>query len=346
MTALAWHREAFDRLMTGKSSLAHAFLVSGARGIGKLVFARALAQALLCEAASAAGHACGKCVACRWFEAGTHPDYQQIEPASAAEQGADGDDGEAAEKTGKADKKKPAVTITVDQIRALPQFINISSHRGGPKVIVIQPAEMLNVNAANALLKNLEEPPPRTQFILITHRPHQVLPTIRSRSQRIALPTPDAQAAAAWLAEQGVRDPALALAQSGGAPLRALELDDSEYWGTRAAFLRQLTAGELDIVAASDAISGFPVPDLVAWMQKWSYDIAYYPATASVRYNPDQEEAIARIASRAGRLAALRFHREMVMLQKAVHHPLNPRLFTEHLLLSYRDAVQAHAFSG
>jgi DNA polymerase-3 subunit delta' len=341
MRPLEWHRAEFDRLLAAKDSLAHAFLVSGARGIGKLVFARALAQSLLCESAASGGYACGSCTACAWFESGMHPDYRQIEPASLAEQEEPGEDdqSEKAEKRG----KKPAVTIAVDQIRALPQFLNISSHRGGPKVIVLHPAEMLNINAANALLKNLEEPPPRTHFVLVTHRPHLVLPTIRSRSQRVSLSMPDIETAAAWLAGQGVRTPALALAQSGGAPLRAVELDEPEYWGPRAAFLRQLAADDLDIIAASEAVSGFPVPDLVAWLQKWSYDIAYYSATGSVRYNPDQEETIARIAARVDRLAALRFHRETVALQRAVHHPLNPRLFTEHLLLSYRDAILPRA---
>lgn len=342
MKALEWHRVHFEKLLQGRAALAHAYLVSGAQGIGKLAFARALGQALLCEAPTPGGEACDTCVACAWFAAGTHPDYRQIEPESVAQQDSvDEEQVEPSEKRG----KKPAVTIAVDQIRALPEFLNISSHRGGPKVVVVHPAEMLNANAANALLKNLEEPPPGTHFVLVTHRPHLVLATIRSRCQRIALPTPDGPAATAWLSKQGVRESALALAQSGGTPLRALELNASEDWGTRAACLRQIAAEDLDVIAASEAVSGFPSPDLVGWMQKWSYDIAYYAATGSVRYNPDQAETIARIAARVDRLAALRFHRETVALQRAVHHPLNPRLFTEHLLLSYRDVIQPGSLS-
>lgn len=344
MRPLTWHRDEFARLLEQKSTLGHAFLVSGARGIGKLVFARALAQALLCESPREDGGACDTCVACTWFDTGTHPDYRQVEPASAAQRD-DAEEGEQTDKAGKPDKK-PAVVITVDQIRALPDFINISAHRGGRKVIVIHPAEMLNVNAANALLKSLEEPPSRTHFVLVTHRLHQVLPTVRSRSQRVTLDTPRAIDAASWLAGQGARDPALALAQAGGAPLRALELNDPAYWGTRAAFLRQISAADLDVIAAGEAVSGFPIVDLVGWMQKWSYDIACFPATGSVRYNPDQKETIARIASRVDRLAALRFHREMVSLQRVVHHPFNARLFAEHLLLSYRDLVQPGAYAS
>jgi DNA polymerase-3 subunit delta' len=134
---LPWHRAELDRLIASKGSLAHAFLVSGARGIGKLEFGRALAQALLCESPARDGYACGTCVACAWFEAGTHPDYRQVEPESVTQES--GDDDDQAEPADKPEKrgKKPAVTIAVDQIRALPEFLNISSHRGGPKVIVV-----------------------------------------------------------------------------------------------------------------------------------------------------------------------------------------------------------------
>jgi DNA polymerase-3 subunit delta' len=322
----------FSRLIAAKGSLPHALLLHGPRGTGKLIFARALAQALLCENPGPAALACERCSACAWFEGGAHPDYRQIEPAMA--EGHGGEEGE------------QKASIAVDQIRILPDFINISSHRGGPKVIVVHPAEALNVNAANALLKSLEEPPPRTYFLLVANRPHQLLPTIKSRCQQVALRPPDAAMAAAWLAGEGVRDPALALAHVGDAPLLALELDKTEYWGARAAFLRQLTTREIDVLAAGEAVRDIPIPHVVAWLQKWSYDIVHYATLGRVRYNPDQHEAIARAAAAAQPLAALRFHREMVKLQREVNHPLNARLFIEHVLLAYRDLVQPAAVAA
>ncbi|MGZ5092112.1 MAG: DNA polymerase III subunit delta' [Burkholderiales bacterium] len=326
MQALAWHEDAFQRLIATKVTLPHALLVGGPRGIGKLVFARALAQALLCEVAAEHGRSCGACSACAWFESGSHPDYRQIEPES--------------ESTDSGDGEKKSSSISVDQIRALPDFINLSSHRGGPKVVVIHPAEMLNVNAANALLKNLEEPPPRTYFMLVTHRPRQLIPTIRSRCQQIALAGPDTAAATAWLTENGVRRPEIALAHVGNAPLLALELDDSGYWGARAAFMRHLTAHDVDIWSAGEAVRDFPLPYAIAWLQKWSYDLVYHRILGTVRYNPDYHEAVARIASHIDLVAAVRFHREMVKLQKIANHPLNARLFIENVLLGYRELVQ------
>ena len=328
MTVLDWHRSELARLVAHRAQLPHALLVRGRRGIGKFVFARALARALLCEAPGVADASCGKCTACAWFEAGSHPDYREIQPGS-------DDDAKAGEEGG-----KKATAISVKQIRALGDLLNISSHRGGPKVIVIHPAEALNVNAANALLKNLEEPPPGTYFVLVTNRPQQLLPTIKSRCQQLVLRGPDAATAVAWLTEQGVRDPELALANTGGSPLLAVELFDTEYWGTRSAFLRQLTAREFDVLAAAEAVRDFPVPHVITWLQKWSYDMAHYRTLGRVRYNPDYADAVAAAAQQADGLAALRFHREMVKLQAIAQHPLNPRLFIEDLLFAYRELMQ------
>lgn len=330
MDMLPWHRDTFEQLAAAKAALPHALLLKGPKGIGKLAFARALAKALLCESPAVGGAACGVCSACQWFEQGSHPDYRQIEPASGAEGDAD-------------DAEKKSASIAVDQIRVLPDFINMSSHRGGAKAVVIHPAEALNVNAANALLKSLEEPPARTYFLVVAHRPHQLLPTIKSRCQQIALAVPDRKTAGAWLAGQGLRDTELALAHVGDAPLLAAELNGTEYWGARAAFLRHIAAPDFDVLAAADAIRDCPIPYAIVWLQKWSYDIACYRVLGRVRYNPDHESTIARIAAQAGALEVLRFQREMTRTQRIANHPLNPRLFLEQLLFAYRDLVQPPA---
>jgi DNA polymerase-3 subunit delta' len=325
MRAMSWHAEPFARITAAKSRLTHALMLKGRRGIGKLAFARALAQALLCEAPDAAEGACDACAACGWFAQGNHPDYRQVEPASIAE--ADADDAE----------KKTA--ISVDQVRGLADFVNVSSHRGGLKIIVVHPAEALNVNAANALLKSLEEPPPRTHFVLVTHRPHQLLPTIRSRCQQIALPGPPRDAAAAWLEEQGMDEPEAVLAYTGDAPLLALESMDGAYWAARRAFLRQLARPDFDALAAAEAVRDCAPVHVIEWLQKWSYDVVYYLTLARVRYNVDCIPAVAEAARRVNALDAARFHREMVRLQPFVHHPLNSRLLFEDLLLKYRDLL-------
>src|SRR5690606_18435876 len=92
--------------------------------------------------------------------------------------------------------------IRIDQVRALERFIGVGGHRGGCKVVRIDPADAMNVAAANALLKTLEEPGTGTRFLLVTHRPDALAATIRSRCLAIALSLPMPEVAVDWLVAQ------------------------------------------------------------------------------------------------------------------------------------------------
>jgi DNA polymerase-3 subunit delta' len=327
---MPWHRALLDRLLADRERLAHAFLIHGPAGIGKLAFAEGAAQALLCERPGAAGAACGACPGCAWFAQASHPDFRRLEPAQPEESD---------EAAGEGREKKASVQIDVRQVRALEDFVNLSSHRGGARVVLIHPAEALNPNAANALLKSLEEPPPRTYFLLVAHRWHYLLPTIRSRCRLVALALPDAGAALAWLTAEGVADPGLALAHAGGAPLAAAELDD-EYWTVRKRLLELLAARGFDPLAAAEELRDVAPARLVALVQKWSYDLVLQQASGRVRYNPDRADALASLAARLDPLETARFHRRVVQLQRAVHHPLNARLFLESVLVDCAELMR------
>jgi DNA polymerase-3 subunit delta' len=327
---LPWHKVEFEALLADKAALPHAILLRGQQGIGKLAFARSLAQALLCEAPRPSNAACGVCAACHWFVVGSHPDFHQIEPENLAERPAQEQGSD----------KKASLQIAVEAIRQLHDFINISSHRNGRRIILIHPAEALNVNAANALLKNLEEPPAQTHFLLVSHRSHALLPTIKSRCRQLTLATPERRLALEWLGAQGVAEPELGLAQTGNSPLLALQLESQDYWQTREHFLEHIGGLGFDPLAVAEQVKDYPVQNVVIWLQKWSYDLATRKFLGSVRYNPDREVALAAAAQQADGLKILRFHREMVRLQRIVNHPLNPRLFIEQLLLGYAELLQ------
>lgn len=326
---LPWHQAAFTSLWARRDSLPHALLLHGRAGVGKLRFAAFLAQSILCENPGAAG-ACGTCTSCGWLAAAYHPDLQRLEPSAAEDGAEDGD---------KADKKKSGTQITVEQVRALSDFLGVSTHRGGWRPVLIHPTEALNMNAANALLKSLEEPPPRTVFLLVSHRLHRVLPTIKSRCQLVALPAPTPAEATEWLNAQGVANPGLAVAHSGGAPLRASELAADTYWELRGRLMRHLTGVRIDALAAAEDSLEAGVPLVLEWLQKWTYDVATRRLTGELRYNIDQQPAVDRIAGGCDPIRILRLHREITGLQRHAHHPLNARLFLEQLMMTYAEAV-------
>src|SRR5262249_8861821 len=163
---------------------------------------------------------CGRSGGCRGFAAGSLPDFRRLEPeALAREPAVEPDD--AAEAPAK--RAKPSTEIKIEQVRELAGFLNLRSHRGRLRVALVHPAEDMNPNAANALLKGLEEPPAGAIFILVAHRPAELPPTIRSRCVALGVPIPQGPAGLGWLAGRGARTSERCLAYAGGAPLRALD---------------------------------------------------------------------------------------------------------------------------
>jgi len=342
ITVLPWQQESWNAMLARRAALPHALLVRGREGIGKLDFARKLAQSLACETPAADGAACGECRSCRWFASGSHPDYRELQPevlrladggdTTAEEGGEDAtDDAEGGRRRG----RKPSEEIRIEEIRALHDFIHLSAHQTAGKTIVLYPAEALNNSAANALLKNLEEPPPATRFILVSHRPYHLPATIVSRCQQIVLPTPPAAVAEQWLRGQGGTEPALSLAQTGNAPLAALRLASDDYWTQRKTLLGALAVRGFDALGLAERMRDYPPPRLLGWLQRWSYDLLLRKTAGRVRYNPDYEAALAQAADTLDALQLARYHRMLVGWQRVVNHPLNARLFIEQLLLSY-----------
>lgn len=326
-----WFKSELSALLGEGERLAQALLLRGPRGIGKQTLGMALAQGLLCESRTDAGSACDSCSACHWFATGAHPDFRMLVPATEAEPDAESDD------QGK--RSKPSPWISIEQVRELHDFIHVSSHRGGRKIILICPAEALNVSAANALLKNLEEPPAQTHFILISHRPHRLPRTIISRCRQLSLRQPDPASALAWLKGQGVNDPEVALAQSSGAPLLALAASEGGDLAGRRDFLARIAPPDFDPLHAAEAFRDLPLERFINWLQKWTYDIAAQRMLGTLRYNPDLAREITAIARHVDPLAALRLHRKLVREQRNIHHPLNGRLYMESVLLAYAATV-------
>lgn len=176
-------------------------LVHGATGVGKALLTRALVQALLCQRADDTEPACGECNGCRSFLGGVHPEVMTLEPEEAGKE------------------------ILIAAAREAIEFLGLSGS-GNLRSVIIRPADALNTNAANALLKTLEEPPPGAMLILEAAQPARLPATIRSRCQMIEIATPGPVAAKTWL-RGFAEDPGAvdeAFAASLGRPLTAREI--------------------------------------------------------------------------------------------------------------------------
>lgn len=339
-----WQAGVWESLAALRGRVPNGLLLYGPRGIGKRQLALAWAASLLCESPSPAGHACGHCAGCQLLAADNHPDLRLVVPAADAPVRADEEGEEAAEPQPSAKGAKPSRVIRIHQVRELDEFLAISSHRGGVRVVVLAPAEMMNTEAASSLLKMLEEPPPGALFVLVADDLDAVLPTVRSRCllQRVA---PPAQAEAlAWLRGQGVADAAERLAEAGGAPLAALDSDDERH-ALDPAFKGKLIAmlargAEL---SAADIASAIPkdvgLTPAIALLQRWSWDLLACRSGAELRYHPAQRQALERLARKASMAGLLDWARELTQMRATSSHPLNARLALEQALLAYVKAL-------
>ncbi|WP_373987074.1 DNA polymerase III subunit delta' [Duganella sp. BuS-21] len=330
-----WQESSWQQLQALRPRMPHAILFHGAAGIGKSDFIEAFAQGLLCEAVLPDGHACGQCASCGWFSQHNHPDYRRVRPESMEDEIAE-EEGDGEKKSAKT--KTPSKEIKIEQIRNLADFMNISTHRQGLRVVVLYPAEALNMPASNALLKTLEEPPPGTVFLVASNSLDRVLPTILSRCRKFALPMPSHAEALAWLKAQGVADAYSWLREQGGAPLAAMAHAENGSREELETLLQLLAHPSIEgALKVADKLQKVPLNQPVSWLQRWLYDVFSYKLAGNIRYYPRYQKELAGLADKihvSRLLAAIKGANER---RATADHPLSPKLFLEDMLLEYTN---------
>jgi DNA polymerase-3 subunit delta' len=248
--SLPWLEDSQQRMRVAFNAgrLPHSLLILSAPGLGAERLANWMTALALCE--SPGQRPCDACASCRLLRSDSHPDVHAVRLAEDAQQ------------------------IKIDQVRELIDSLTLKSYRGGYKVGVIEGAEALNVNGANAFLKTLEEPAARTMLILIARPNHRLPATIASRCLRLSLRSPSTEIAVGWLkANSAVSQPwTAALALAGGAPLLALQLD-AEGLSALDADMRQsmveLAHGSVDITLLSERWLRSNPGVRITWLENW-----------------------------------------------------------------------------
>ncbi len=320
LTPWPWQAEQWRRLQSQRQrgQTPHAMLLTGQPGLGLDHFARLLAQSLLCDRPGAEGHPCGDCAPCRQFAAGAHPDFQHL--------------------TLPEDKKH----ILVDQIRELNEFIGLTSGGTGRKAVVISPADRMNVNAANSLLKTLEEPPGDIAIILVAHQLHLLPATIKSRCQMIKFSGPGREVATDWLRQRGHANPEALLQLGQGAPCLAERMDDPDLFRQYALVTEDVIAllqGRKTLPELRADWRGLDIHRLMDWSLSLLRDLvrsASYPADCGFE-NPARIQDLREIASRLHLTRLFTVHDHLVNLMNRLEHPLNQELLLDDLLLSWQS---------
>ena len=311
---LPWLREPLTQAL--RLDRSHALLVHAPQNVGQLDLALTLAQAWLCEQTER--RPCGHCKACRLVRQRSHPDLLIVVPEALRLQFEWlGEDDPLLRTTA-----KPSREIKIEQIRDAIEWTQRSAGSVRGRALVMHPAEAINPTAANALLKTLEEPPGRLRIVMAGGDPDHLLPTLRSRVQRVRIATPEASQALAWLDTQGVSQANRALSVAGGSPLAALALHEL-------GFDEPALDGLALAVARGDAqaLLGKPLPVVIDLLQRVAHDaMARATGATPLFFDPAQVPAGAALPQ----LTA--WQRELLRVARNDEHPWHAPLLVEALV--------------
>ena len=291
--ALPWHEELAERLAAGR--LPAATMITGRCADGIEQLALDVAGRILDRQSSQSA---------ALLDAGTHPDLMVLRRQPNT--------------TGKLRQE-----IVIDQARQLLEYMQLAPRIARTRLAVIIPACRLNRNAANSLLKVLEEPPPAGRFILAAEQPERLPATVRSRMHIVPAASPSREQALAWLKEShpDITDGEAALAEAAGAPLDAPECRQQAR--LRETFVRMAT-GRVDLASGCRELAGLPIETWMAWAQYWVSDLIAASLGIQPRMFPAAEEAAGGSIMRM-----LDAGRELQEMRRLAQHPVNARQLLE-----------------
>lgn len=328
-----WQISQWQQLMNCKQQnrLPHAILLTGLPGVGKKHFAYSLAEVVLCENSDRTDAPCQTCHACHLIKAQNHPDLLIITPEQAGQ------------------------AIKIDAIREVIQLVNETPQQGKYRVILIHPANAMNMHAANALLKTLEEPAPNTLFILTTDYSARIPATITSRCQKIFFQKPAPEIALSWLKTElksSDVDYLLLLKLADGAPLKAKEIYDNGMMKIRQELyqgLHQLSQKQADPLQFAGQWQETDIHVFFQLLMSWLKDLMRFKLTPGSKedsvdlINSDFHADFVALNQKLSQQNLLRFIEKVQQIYQAILRSinLNRQLMLEELFILWRQYVSS-----
>lgn len=321
-TDYPWHEASWQKIVSARSQnhLPHALLLSGSKGTGRLDFAEKLVTSLLCTS-PVDETSCGNCQSCKTYHSSANPDFLRVELLEGKQQ------------------------ISVDQVRKISEFISYTRSFDAYRVVLISPAERMNLNSANSLLKSLEEPASNTVIILVTTHLGKMLPTIKSRCQLLTLPTPETKQAVSWLQDMlpMINNPEELLNMAHGQPLTAMNISDDALQN-RADVVDDLIALCSEKKTITEIAKEWEKNDqtmLLNWQITWLQDIIKNNAIDD-QNTQAQTENINKISEKLIKIVnpekQWQLYQQLINQRKTIHTSVNSLLFVENMLILWLQA--------
>jgi DNA polymerase-3 subunit delta' len=313
-----WQEKAWGRLNHDNAKLHHAYLFIGALGSGLEEFANTLAMSLICSNLTSTKQSCGICQDCQWALT-EHPNLKIIN--NSVEEGA-------------------SKNISIESIRNLKRFLELSSHKiGGNKVILINNAESLTLNAANSLLKMLEEPPENSYLILTTDNISSLLPTIVSRCAIVSSPKPTHEEAKSFLKMEGHENLSSQLPLFNNLPMDVIiHQENSDLFKT---IISEFEKGkDLELMSIQPKWLSGDFPMIIGLFQKWLYDIFLFKMTSNFHFFESKKDNIKKLSDAADISKLLKLVKSANKIKLISNKPINKDITFDTLMVEYRNVFK------
>jgi len=318
-----WNKGNWQHLVAyvKQDRIPQALLINGVAGIGKQQLALHFAQYLICSDRHE-NTSCGHCPSCKLFIAQNHPDFILLKP------------------------EEPGKAIGIDLIRQLIIKLTLKPQYSGIRVVLIKPAEKMNVNSANAFLKCLEEPPERTVFLLLTEQMQLLPATIISRCQKLLVTPPAAESVSSWLQDQGVevKQQILLLNLAQGAPIQALAYAKENLLEQRQQCFddwQNILLRHACPVSLAEKWLKLPAPMLIRWLISWTEDLikCHFDAEQRLLSNEDLVKHLNVLAKRLDLKLVFEFYNLLLKGSYRFQTQLNKQLLYEEILIIWSQST-------